>query len=66
MDIKMDKIDDFALDQSVNRIDSLLNDIRFLSAEHEEFGVETMAVSAMQQLETVKYIINEARKEKAE
>ena len=62
----MDKIDDYTLDQSIERIDRMLNDIRFLSAEHDEFGIETMAYSAMSKLQTVKYIINEARKEKGE
>jgi len=60
----MDKIDDYTLDQSIDMIDRMLNDIRFLSAEREEFGIETMADSAMSKLQTVKCIINEARKEK--
>lgn len=60
----MDTIDDYTIDQSINRIGRLLNDIRFLSAEREEYGVETMAVSAISQLQTVEYIVNEARKGK--
>ena len=60
----MDTINDYTLDQSINKIRKLLNDIRFLSAEYEEHGVETMAMSATSQLRTVEYIVNEARKGK--
>ena len=60
----MDMIYNYTLDQSINRIRKLLNDIRFLSAEHEEYGVETMVTSAICQLNTVEYIVNEARKGK--
>lgn len=60
----MDTIDNYTLDQSIHRIRKLLNDIRFLSAEHEEYGVETIATSAICQLNTVEYIVNEARKGK--
>lgn len=60
----MDTIEDYTLDQSINKIGRLLNDIRFLSAEHEEYGIEAIATSAISQLQTIEYIVNEARKGK--
>lgn len=60
----MDTIDDYTLDQSINRIGKLLNDIRFLSSEREEYGIETIATSAISQLKIIEYIVNEARKGK--
>lgn len=60
----MDTIDDYTIDQSINRIGRLLNDIRFLSAEREEYGIETIATSAISQLQIIEYIVNEARKGK--
>lgn len=60
----MDTIDDYTLDQSINRIGRLLNDIRFLSSEREECGIETIATSAISQLKIIEYIVNEARKGK--
>lgn len=57
MDIKMDRIDEFALKGALGKLESLLCDMTFLANEREWHSIRAMADDAVNAVKTVKYAL---------
>ena len=55
MDIKMDKIDEFALKGALEKLESLLCDMTFLASEREWHSIRAMADDAVNAVKTARH-----------